>query len=269
MNSSKLPDNWHKIRRRVYSRDNYTCQICSAQGGSKGDTVLDAHHIKPRSEGGSHALSNLVTLCVDCHNRQHPHDIKENRTPSGYKVEPDQAAQETYSGPRGSIRLSEVSYQNKSSSGDSIGSTQASSHPNTEPQNQSRPSSEKLGYYFLIFPFKHIILPLIIGVTYLYVLSSAADLAGSIHWTFSSLVAVILATLVGVIGTHFSHVVFKSYALLTMIIIIGTNGQENTVSQDWNYLISDSSLYEIIIAVPALLFAIFGPLIIIFWAKYK
>ncbi|MCJ2532065.1 MAG: HNH endonuclease [Candidatus Thermoplasmatota archaeon] len=31
------------------------------------------HHIDFLSESGSNGLSNLITLCKDCHAMQHPH----------------------------------------------------------------------------------------------------------------------------------------------------------------------------------------------------
>ncbi|MEZ7496449.1 DUF6291 domain-containing protein [Leeuwenhoekiella aequorea] len=55
-------------RSDVFSKDEYTCQSCGVFGG-----VLNAHHIKPfakypklRTE-----LSNGITLCVDCHKKEH------------------------------------------------------------------------------------------------------------------------------------------------------------------------------------------------------
>lgn len=53
------------IRQAVLKRDNYTCQKC----GSTND--LHVHHIKYRSEGGSNDISNLITLCEECHYEIH------------------------------------------------------------------------------------------------------------------------------------------------------------------------------------------------------
>jgi len=75
MTRSGYPADWDERRRTVYARDDYTCQQCGARGGPHGDVELHAHHVVPRSEGGSHAVENLRTLCVDCHNSQHAHDI--------------------------------------------------------------------------------------------------------------------------------------------------------------------------------------------------
>lgn len=78
MQGDQYPDNWDEIRREVYSQDDYECQTCGAQGGKAGNTELHAHHKKPISEGGSNEMSNLITLCKDCHNRQHDHDISDD-----------------------------------------------------------------------------------------------------------------------------------------------------------------------------------------------
>tara|TARA_R110000751_G_scaffold46368_1_gene104387 strand:+ start:4330 stop:5040 length:711 start_codon:yes stop_codon:yes gene_type:complete len=54
-------------RTNVFSRDNYTCQICEKSSG------LNAHHL----DGWNwcierrHDIDNGVTLCVDCHERFH------------------------------------------------------------------------------------------------------------------------------------------------------------------------------------------------------
>lgn len=61
-NKEGYPDNWDEIRREVYKRDNNTCQYCSAT-----DVKLVAHHVIPKSKGGTHNLYNLVAICGDCH----------------------------------------------------------------------------------------------------------------------------------------------------------------------------------------------------------
>lgn len=66
MNTS-LPADWDSRRRAVYRRDNYRCQNCGVGGGYQGDAELHAHHIVPRHSGGSNEVSNLKTLCNDCH----------------------------------------------------------------------------------------------------------------------------------------------------------------------------------------------------------
>jgi 5-methylcytosine-specific restriction endonuclease McrA len=61
------PENWNLIRREVLKRDEYKCVLCS------GTHSLQVHHIIPISKGGINALSNLETVCRDCHEEIHPH----------------------------------------------------------------------------------------------------------------------------------------------------------------------------------------------------
>lgn len=53
------------LREAVFSRDGYTCQCCrrSIEDGA----VLRVHHIRYRSDGGTNAMSNLITVCTKCH----------------------------------------------------------------------------------------------------------------------------------------------------------------------------------------------------------
>lgn len=53
---------WHTIRERIIKRDKGQCKGCGRQ-----TKKAQVHHIKPRSQGGSNRLSNLVTLCGRCH----------------------------------------------------------------------------------------------------------------------------------------------------------------------------------------------------------
>ncbi|CQH64122.1 uncharacterized protein HHUB_4285 (plasmid) [Halobacterium hubeiense] len=74
----RYPPDWDARRQAVYERDNWTCQNCDAESGPHaGDdgVPLHAHHIVPRSRGGTNQLSNLTTLCEACHNNAHAHDI--------------------------------------------------------------------------------------------------------------------------------------------------------------------------------------------------
>ncbi|MDL0130443.1 HNH endonuclease [Halobacterium salinarum] len=69
--SEGYPSDWDSRRKEVYQRDNYECQNCGARGGSHGSAELHAHHIVPKSKGGTHQKSNLDTLCKECHNAIH------------------------------------------------------------------------------------------------------------------------------------------------------------------------------------------------------
>lgn len=60
-----------KLRRSALQRDQQSCRGCGAD--EKGDN-LHVHHIVPRSSGGEDRLSNLATLCTDCHSAVHGRD---------------------------------------------------------------------------------------------------------------------------------------------------------------------------------------------------
>lgn len=59
---------WRKLRQIVLDRDKHLCQYCLSKGIAKTGTHCD--HIRPKSKGGTDALSNLQILCVDCHNHK-------------------------------------------------------------------------------------------------------------------------------------------------------------------------------------------------------
>ncbi|MEN6571392.1 MAG: HNH endonuclease [Anaerolineaceae bacterium] len=62
---------WRSIIRQVYQRDGYRCVRCGAT--KKGYRSIQAHHIKPWAGNPEMRfdLSNIVTLCHDCHNWVH------------------------------------------------------------------------------------------------------------------------------------------------------------------------------------------------------
>lgn len=70
----EYPDDWDSRRQRVYRRDDYQCVNCQRRGGPHGDVELHAHHIVPKSRGGVHELSNLITVCKACHIAVHNRD---------------------------------------------------------------------------------------------------------------------------------------------------------------------------------------------------
>ena len=74
------PADWDQRRKKVYQRDGYQCQRC----GVSGNAELHAHHKVPKSKGGSHRLSNLTTLCSDCHSQVHHHAVGGNTSSGGY-----------------------------------------------------------------------------------------------------------------------------------------------------------------------------------------
>ena len=67
-NFPEYPDNWDEITAEVKQRDGHQCVDCGATG-----VVLQAHHIRSLSRGGTNQLSNLKSVCEKCHARYHPH----------------------------------------------------------------------------------------------------------------------------------------------------------------------------------------------------
>lgn len=80
---SKYPPDWAARTKAVQKRDDWTCTDCGEKSGPyAGDdgVILDVHHIVHLSDGGPNSLDNLTTLCIDCHNDRHDHDIRKGRT---------------------------------------------------------------------------------------------------------------------------------------------------------------------------------------------
>ena len=53
------------LRRKVFQRDDYTCQKCKIQDNT--NKILEVHHIIPLYSQGKDELFNLITLCNNCH----------------------------------------------------------------------------------------------------------------------------------------------------------------------------------------------------------
>ncbi len=79
------------LRVACLMRDGYRCQQCRKQ-----HVRLEAHHIIERSHGGKDTLTNLVTLCEQCHHRLHQGKIMLKVT--GVSGHLDQIAQRTMQG---------------------------------------------------------------------------------------------------------------------------------------------------------------------------
>ena len=54
-------------RLKVLQRDESTCQNCDEQ---KDESELEVHHIQMRSKDGTDHPTNLITLCLHCHDRE-------------------------------------------------------------------------------------------------------------------------------------------------------------------------------------------------------
>lgn len=69
----------------IFSRDNFTCQLCSARSGKgTGKVELQADHIKPWAKFPELRLelSNGRTLCVPCHRKTDTYGGRLNKQPS-------------------------------------------------------------------------------------------------------------------------------------------------------------------------------------------
>lgn len=64
-------DKVQQWRRRIYARDNFTCQKCNFI--PKKANSLNAHHIKSWKEHPNKRfnISNGITLCKECHKKEH------------------------------------------------------------------------------------------------------------------------------------------------------------------------------------------------------
>lgn len=56
---------FNRAKPHVKRRDNNACVQCGS------GAYLEVHHIVELSKGGSNDLENMVTLCRDCHLREH------------------------------------------------------------------------------------------------------------------------------------------------------------------------------------------------------
>lgn len=72
---SNYSKGWASLSKKTKERDHWECQRCGSRGGQKGDSILHAHHILPKSKGGEDRLDNLITVCHDCHEQIHGHPI--------------------------------------------------------------------------------------------------------------------------------------------------------------------------------------------------
>ena len=69
---SRSGPEWERIKAIVKERDDYTCVRCGAEDNPNNPSVvqLTVDHIVPVAKGGLNILSNLETLCADCHSKK-------------------------------------------------------------------------------------------------------------------------------------------------------------------------------------------------------
>jgi N6-L-threonylcarbamoyladenine synthase len=81
MKESKLTkEGFKRTRDALFSHDNHECQICHSTKN------LQTHHLESRKTGGN-SMSNLITLCKDCHKKYHNGelDIELKRKDKSYR----------------------------------------------------------------------------------------------------------------------------------------------------------------------------------------
>lgn len=71
-------DNWAELSDKRKRMDNFTCKKCGWIAGIKNRNKLHVHHIIPLSKGGKNVLSNLITVCQDCHEKIHNKKLWKN-----------------------------------------------------------------------------------------------------------------------------------------------------------------------------------------------
>jgi hypothetical protein len=68
---------WQKARMRALVRDEFRCQahqlgLCDTPCSENRLNKLHVHHLKMRINGGTHDMTNLLTLCKSHHEMLHP-----------------------------------------------------------------------------------------------------------------------------------------------------------------------------------------------------
>jgi hypothetical protein len=65
-----IPWNSHSkpTRKKIFKRDNWTCQYCGRKSKDKNKLTVD--HVHPRSMGGGWQWTNLTTACRSCNEKK-------------------------------------------------------------------------------------------------------------------------------------------------------------------------------------------------------
>jgi hypothetical protein len=69
------PVDWEARSAWILKADRMQCALCGIEAWSKPALILQVHHIIHKSRGGTHDRRNLVTLCFECHQKQHDHQL--------------------------------------------------------------------------------------------------------------------------------------------------------------------------------------------------
>lgn len=73
---AKLSGSWiHKVKRlAIYLRDGFTCVYCQRDLHQADPFEVTLDHLLPRSLGGTHEPTNLVTACRSCNSSRQAKD---------------------------------------------------------------------------------------------------------------------------------------------------------------------------------------------------
>ena len=69
-----LPEDWPITRKRIFARDDFTCQYCGRRG-----IQLECDHIVPVTRGGGDEDDNLATACFTCNRSKRDKMLEEWR----------------------------------------------------------------------------------------------------------------------------------------------------------------------------------------------
>ena len=71
--SFKRGRDWTKQKNLCYRRDGFKCRKCG-----KGKLMIQCHHLIDWDKSHDNRLSNLITVCVGCHAKEHKIGFKKN-----------------------------------------------------------------------------------------------------------------------------------------------------------------------------------------------
>lgn len=62
---------WRRLKQQVHVRDEWTCQSCH-----RVSMYLECDHVINKAQGGTNELSNLQSLCKECHDTKTQQESK-------------------------------------------------------------------------------------------------------------------------------------------------------------------------------------------------
>ncbi|WP_435145145.1 hypothetical protein [Halobaculum sp. P14] len=112
---------------------------------------------------------------------------------------------------------------------------------------------------------RHVALPVVVSFAYLSVLGAVTEFAGGVHWTLSLVTPVAVAVAAGLVGLAFPAVVVEAYAVDGAIaagyVVFGDGA--DAFASTFAPVVADHSALQLAVAVPAVLFGVFGPLLVV------